>query len=662
MKIASTTQARDTEQKQPTLADSKAPWIDNCQLVIDPTGAIIQCQSTSMDPLDFPNNGIDGQSLYDVLLDINKEWDIYLPHDLFASLDPIFLPYSDADDAPPTGIILSRMKFQGNLFVTLSAGLAPHRDMQEASVREFPRDDSTYANIIHRMQLAESRLDNYMQNFPGTFFSQRPDFSFSFIGSDFEALTGHNAAMLCQNGSAFMNMICKEDRKPVIKELEKGKLLQKPLSLSYRVRNPLDDVVRYIMDVRTPKFSPSGLFLGYEGVWLDITRQSVAENHLSSTAWKESLATLTGGLIHDFSNIMAGIFSLSELYYDGLDENHPMHGGLKQIKKNSQQAQKLVRRIIDLNREVTSERNYHNLENLIKDQLDLLPIILPRQCKLETHFTNTEIPVYIDDVAFRQLLLNMAMNTRDALGSNGEVSISVRRVPAKTNALIGALQGPFINDVDGVEIQFKDNGCGISEEYIERVFDPFFTTKEMSKGSGFGLYNARLFVEENNGRMGIHSVPGEGTTFYIYLPIADFSELGEEESTIDTIELGSSKQRPRAVFYGSTDPESYEIVNILRSREWEVITFNSLDPLKEYLQDTVIKPHALFAVKIGHDPLIESLIDSMISQHPQIQRFMQVRGMNPDDVPTRLRDKVTRLFDESTQDKEIVNHLVDCIT
>lgn len=505
MKAISTAQPKN--RHTPSTPEQKhISWIDNCQIIIDPTGSILQCESTSMDPFNFPNNGVEGQVLQELLIEINPDWTLHLPEDLFASMDPIFLPWSKQSEKLPTGIILSRMKFQGNLFVTLAAGLAPHSDTKEVSCSEFPRDASTVAQVVYRMQQSEGRLNNYMRHFPGVFFSQRADFSFHFIGEGFTELTAYDPDLLKHNSNAFLNMLVKQDRERFLQELSKANRSQERISISYRIRNKHNDI-RYIMDVRTPKFSQSGLFLGYEGVWLDITRQSIAENHLSSTAWKESLATLTGGLIHDFSNIMAGIFSLSELYFDSINEDHPMHSGLKQIKKNSQQAQTLVRRIIDLNREETSERNFYNLEHLIKDQLDLLPIILPRYCGLETAFTETEIPVYIDNIAFRQLLLNMAMNTRDALEDedHGQVNITVRRIAAEQPALVGALNGPITAETDGVEIQFTDNGKGIPQHHLKRIFDPFFTTKELSKGSGFGLYNARLFIEENQGHMGVSS-------------------------------------------------------------------------------------------------------------------------------------------------------------
>lgn len=624
---------------------------DSCQLILDRSGAVIESKHSQDHNLNYPFNQIEGQCFREILVSLHAAWDSILPHDLALETSTLFLPWSMQGSTPSTGYVLERMQFQDYIFVTLRFGIAPHAELREASFQDLPTDKKTVAELVHRMQQSESRLHHYMHNFPGVFFSQRPDFSFNYIGPDFETLTGHDAENFSHGGSHFLQMILDQDRDRVLKEIQHQSSKGKTFTLNYRIQNPEDNSTRYLMEVRTPKLSPSGLLLGYDGVWVDVTRQSIAESHLISTAWKESLATLTGGLVHDFSNVMAGIFCISELYFDAMDEDNSMRQGLGQIKKHSLQAQKLVRRLIELNREVSEEQNYHNLEHLIEDQLDLIPIILPKNTKITTQLIGQEIPVYIDDVSFRQLLLNFTMNTRDALCGKGEVSISLKTIKPGESAFEGADHGQFVADREGTEIRFTDNGSGIPAEHLERVFEPFFTTKEASKGSGFGLYNARLFIEANQGKMGVYSRVGEGTTFYIYLPTATFTE---SEATVSESRTPFGQRRTSAVVYGSKDPETSNIVALLRSREWEVITFDKIDRLKHYLDETHIKPNAVFALDIGNDPLIESLIDSLISKHPDIERFIQIRGMNPDDVSNRLRQKVRRVFDECQQDREIV--------
>ena len=104
-------------------------------------------------------------------------------------------------------------------------------------------------------------------------------------------------------------------------------------SFTYRIKIPTTDQIIYLLDVRTPIITPTNKLLGYDGVFVDITRQSIAEHRLSSSVWREGLATLTNGLVHDFSNLMAGIYSISELYHGMMEKDDPMIKGMGQIKK-----------------------------------------------------------------------------------------------------------------------------------------------------------------------------------------------------------------------------------------------------------------------------------------------------------------------------------------
>ena len=139
-----------------------------------------------------------------------------------------------------------------------------------------------------------------------------------------------------------------------------------------------------MLDVRTPQLTRTGILLGYDGVWLDVTRQAIAENRLSDTVWKENLTHLTNGLAHDFGNLMAGIYSVSDVQLGNVSAVDPMHDLLTHIKTSSMQAQKLVRRILDLHKDKDkTEKTYHNLCDLIEEQLDLCKILVAHTTSIE---------------------------------------------------------------------------------------------------------------------------------------------------------------------------------------------------------------------------------------------------------------------------------------
>ncbi len=636
---------------------------ESCQFVLDRSGTILAYDARMSDKLGIPPTDPHGYTLRALLVELNPNWETQLPQDFWLDEDSIFLLWDDGDNPMSVGLRLNRLRFDHKLFVTLSPDLAPENVLQDASISDYLPQREVVAQLFMRLQSSESRLNNYIRNFPGYFFCQRPDLSFTSIDPKFEKLTGLPLKNLLKNGGAFLECIYEKDRNFFLSEIDRNSRRARTFSVSYRMRKANHAGILYLLDVRTPLYSSTGLLFGYEGVWLDISRQAIAENRLTSTSWKENLATITGGLVHDFSNIMAGIHSLSELYHENLDPSHSMFKGMEQIKKNSMQAQKLVRRIIDLNRDNAGHRDYHNLENLIRDQIDLLRIILPRSIEIETLLTGEELAVYVDDTAFRQMLLNLAINARDAFGEDGsgKLTLTAKRRNAGETAFKETVAGDYQTDKDMAEIILEDNGCGIAEAHLNKIFAPFFTTKEASKGSGFGLYNARLFAENHRGRISVRSQLGTGTAFHILLPLADFTEMESEASNLENDPLFNyNKIRPSFIIYASRDPSGFELLSLMRQHEWEVISFDNLGKIKAYLKETEFLPHLLFAIDIGHDTEIESMLDFMSQDYPGVKIGLQILGRNPDEH-NDLSERAELIFNESDTSMDIIRQIQELI-
>lgn len=617
---------------------------------LDVQGLILNCEDDAGDYLGYAQADLCGKNLLHILRQINPEWEAQLAE--WPQLDtPLILPASASAASQTYYYNLHAIPSAEGYMVSLSLTLPPQAETSEETIDELLHDTHALRQIMLRLRMAESRLELYHMHFPGIVYTQRVDFSFSYIAPAITSLLGPVALDTFRSGNAFLETILESDREQFLKQIESHGIQEKPYTLTYRLRHPQDGSVLYLMDVRMPRQAPSGLLLGYDGIWLDITRQAIAEKRLSQTAWKENLATLTSGLVHDFSNIMAGIYSLSELYFSSVAEEHPWHRGLHQIMDSSKEARKLVRRIIDLNREETGHASYHNLERLIKDQLDLIQCILPKQTVLKTDFTEQEWPVYMDDVAFRQMFLNLAMNSADALQQEGEISIRVR--PAKANELImsDSLDGPWAPPRDGILIEFSDNGSGIPRHIQSKIFDPFFTTKEASKGTGFGLYNAHLFINSCHGRLSVQSQPGEGTTFYIYLPQADFTE---EQDMVEEVKAPvPPQQRTRVALYHSRESNT-ELADYLCEKEYEVLNFCEPDKLHRILREAAFRPHLIVLLRLGDDTMADALWQDLHQAYPDICALYIITGQNTDHLPETLRRDDNVLIAESLQLQSIV--------
>lgn len=525
----------------------KSPNFENCQVELTKDGNINKISEAFGFWVGHGWEELKGRNFRTFFLSLERSWELLIPQDFHLTDFERFLPLSSDSRQSSMGIFFNCVKYAENAVISLSPALAPHDSLKEAFMGDLMNDPRALANTLIRLQKAESRLSDYVSNFPGIFFTQRTDMTFSYLSRGIRRMFPNEYGEFSRNSGLFLNKIFEKDREHFLNALNANSKSAETFSFSYRIQLPPTGQIVYLLDVRTPIVTATQKLLGYDGVFIDITRQAIAEHRLSNSVWREGLATLTNGLVHDFSNLMAGIFSISELYHGMMEKDDPMANGMGQIKKSAMQAQKLVRRIIDLHREKPATRAIHDLRLLLKDQMDLVGIIIPRSAKVQTDFGNEPLPAFLEETGFRQVILNLAINARDAIERNGRIKIRLRRVKKGENMMIGATGGTKKAPGNGAEISLSDNGKGIPPDIEEKLFDPFFTTKDSSTGSGFGLYNTKLFIEDHNGEIGFSSEVGKGSVFYLFLPLAidddDDDELRTKRMRRATREFIKTRKR-----------------------------------------------------------------------------------------------------------------------
>jgi PAS domain S-box-containing protein len=246
-------------------------------------------------------------------------------------------------------------------FVRLSSTLPPLRDLVEDGGGGPQGDDPEKQHLRLRLLRAESQLEKLIQRWPGVLFSQRADFSFQYVNSKIEELTGVPPDAWRQQPRRFWEAVHEADVEEFKRQCEQAAKSPTGITTTYRLRHAVTGKVSYILEHRQAAVSKSGTVLGYDGFWLDITRQTIAEKRLSTTAWKETLALLTMGLAHDFSNLISGILSLTELIISQTSAKDNQRPSLNLIKQSSLQASQLVQRIVSLHRSETGVRQYLDL-------------------------------------------------------------------------------------------------------------------------------------------------------------------------------------------------------------------------------------------------------------------------------------------------------------
>ena len=235
----------------------------------------------------------------------------------------------------------------------------------------------------------------------------------------------------------------------------------------------------------------------------------------------ESLGIMAGGIAHDFNNLLVPIMGFSELGILHPDTPELCKRYFNRINKSSVKASKLTKQILAYSKQQVMEIETVDLNLLIKDADSGISPYIPERIKLEYNLTKTSCPVSVDRDQLEQVILNMVLNARDAIGE-GAGRITVSTAPAGlSEEKCRELQLPL---KEYVSMSIIDTGGGIPQENLLKIFDPFFSTKSSSKGTGLGLAICYGIIKKLNGTITVHSAKEEGTEMRIYLPCSMASE------------------------------------------------------------------------------------------------------------------------------------------
>jgi signal transduction histidine kinase len=635
------------------------PACEFSQFVTDALGTVQRCSIVGTEALWGEPEQVVGRNLLALLRSTQPRWQALLPEHAGAGPDSLYLP-SPHEQLPSFGYRLHRLALDDGFVFTIAPELASAAALGQEGIAGLAQRPDSLAQLFLRHCLLESRMQNYLVNFPGVVFSRRSDLSFSYLGPRFEELTGLASSLLNKDGHAFEELIHESDREAYAKE-SVAHAAGRTFALTYRIQHARTGQVRHIMDVRNPARAASGLPLGCDGMWLDITRQKVAELRLNENGWKETLAVLTSGLLHDFGNLLSGIYSLSELYHAQLSGDPSMSEGLGMIKEHARQAQLLVKKISSLNRDTIGRRNYYSLNRLTREQLELIAPILPKGIKLATDFPPEEIPVYLDEVAFRQALVNFAINARDAMGTRGSILIQLAAPAHPADFADVAFRSAPNWKRHYAALVFGDTGCGIPPDKLSKIFDPFFTTKQSDRGTGLGLYTAQLFAENEGGHIGARSRLGNGTDMVLLLPIAALNDDGSpapdtDEPAVAVVEEPAAR-RACVLLHTPGQMPSARLEDALRARDWEVRNTIAFEEIRVFLAEKGAGLDLLFINQPETDPELPRLIELVRREQPRLRIALEITGQNPDEIPSEIRRRVDVLLRPNRPERDLVNEL-----
>jgi len=265
----------------------------------------------------------------------------------------------------------------------------------------------------------------------------------------------------------------------------------------------------------SPVRDPAGRIINYVAVLRDVTREAQLEAQLRQSQKLEAIGQLAGGVAHDFNNILAVILMQTELLLTQGDVAESVRDGIQQIRAAAERAANLTRQLLAFSRRQVMQPRDLDLNEVVTNLAKMLQRIIGEDVRLELHLHPTPLMTHADAGMLDQVLMNLAVNARDAMPKGGRLIIETTArefSAAEAAALLDVKPGHYVG------LRVSDTGCGIPPEILPRIFEPFFTTKEPGKGTGLGLATVFGIVKQHGGCIQVASEPGRGTTFEVYLP------------------------------------------------------------------------------------------------------------------------------------------------
>jgi PAS domain S-box-containing protein len=261
----------------------------------------------------------------------------------------------------------------------------------------------------------------------------------------------------------------------------------------------------------------------------DISEQKRLQSQLQQAQRMEAIGTLAGGIAHDFNNILSAVIGYTEIALNDVEKDSLLQSNLKEVLNAGARAKDLVKQILTFSRQAEQELKPVQIKIAVNEALKLIRASLPTT--IEIHQTvESNSAVLADLTQMHQVVMNLCTNASHAMqAAGGTLRVSLVDVEIESDFAAGhpgLLPGPYI------QLSVMDTGHGMTSEVLNRIYDPFFTTKEKGEGTGMGLSVVHGIVKSHGGEVIVHSEPGKGTSFEIYFPAIEKTEIRKTDAVL----------------------------------------------------------------------------------------------------------------------------------
>ncbi len=275
----------------------------------------------------------------------------------------------------------------------------------------------------------------------------------------------------------------------------------------------------------SPIKNPDGEITGFVNIGRDVTEEYKLQEQLRQSQKMESIGTLAGGIAHDFNNILAAVIGFAELSINDVGDRPRTHESLKQVLKAAYRAKELVGQILAFSRSKTLKRVQIKTTPIVNEVCKFIRSSLPTTIEIKQVINTMNDCIMSDPTQFQQILMNLCTNAGHAMMETGGVlEVLLEETALNEDDL---LTYPELKSGSYLRLSVKDNGYGISKEYLERIFEPYFTTKDLGEGTGLGLAVVHGIINDYGGAIRVYSEAGKGTVFHVLFPLIKKNEVAD---------------------------------------------------------------------------------------------------------------------------------------